>query len=291
MACFPQAKLFAALIPPLSQSMACNLLIFIVTVDFYAVTQVNRCFRMVLTGYLQARESSGHLSPYCFAWHRPTIEYLDRMQQQINLFQPIFRKERKILSFAALIQISGIFITALVVLYGLGLWQNSRINKELAGLKKQHDERIAMLERVSRKVSKLSGDVTVDEEVARLEAELAAERYIVSLLSKDKTGKAKNGKSGEAVGFSQYLEIFSRRVVQGMWISQFSVYDGGDHMLIKGGALSADLLPKFLQGLSAEPLLNGMEFRVLQMSRKETNSNWIEFALSSKELPDINTQK
>ena len=200
------------------------------------------------------------------------------MQQQINLFQPIFRKERKIFSFGALIQISLTIVVALAILYGYGSWQNTALKKDIAGMKKRHDERIGMLERLSREVAKHDSENTPQKEIARLEAELAAERYIVSLLGQDK--------HGTALGFSEYLEIFSRRVVQGMWISQFTVLDGGAHMLIKGGALSAELLPGFLQGLSEEPELQGLEFTVLQMAREEPKRAWIEFILSSKELDD-----
>ncbi len=208
------------------------------------------------------------------------------MNQQINLFQPIFRKERKLLSFAAFIQISGIVIAALAALYGYGNWSSKGLSQEVRSLKKQHDERIQMLERVSQQVAGRSGGEALTDEIRRLEAELAAERYIVALLGKDRSGKnlLGNDRLGEAMGFSGYLEIFSRRVVQGMWISKFSIFDGGEHMLIKGGALSAELLPLFLQGLSEEPTLSGLEFTVLQMAREESNRSWIEFVLSSKEL-------
>lgn len=198
------------------------------------------------------------------------------MQQQINLYQPIFRKERKILSFAALMQISGIVIFALAALYAYGSWSSNALVRETARLKRQHDERISMLERVSREASKRSDTADAQKEIQHLEAELDAERYIVSLLGRDKLGKA--------LGFSEYLEIFSRRVVPGMWISKFSVFDGGENLLIKGGALSADLLPTFLAGLSEEPSLTGMKFSVLQMARDESKRNWIEFVLSSKEI-------
>lgn len=198
------------------------------------------------------------------------------MNQQINLFQPIFRKERKILSFEALLQTGGLIVFTLAVIYGYGLWNNQGLQGDIRGLKKQHDERISMLERVSREASKYSEDNQTQEEIARLEAELVAERYIVSLLGKDKFGKA--------LGFSEYLEIFSRRVVQGMWISKFSVFEDGKHMLVQGGSLSAELLPTFLQGLSEEPALKGLEFTVLQMARDEPNRAWIEFVLSSQEL-------
>lgn len=205
------------------------------------------------------------------------------MHQQINLFQPIFRKERKILSFEAMLQTSTVVVVSLLVLFGYGLWNNKSLQSEIDGLKKLHDKRITMLEQASNEAAKYSSDDEAQEEITRLEAELAAERYIVSLLGKDKFGKT--------LGFSEYLEIFSRRVVQGMWISKFSVFEDGKHMLIQGGSLSADLLPVFLQGLSEEPALKGLEFTVLQMAREEPSRAWIEFALSSRELVEPLHQK
>jgi hypothetical protein len=198
------------------------------------------------------------------------------MNQQINLFQPIFRKERKLLSFETMLQICAVVLIALAGLYAYGWWHTQQLNGDVARLQKQHQKRLAQLERVSREASKRPAQTQVQDEIARLQAELKAERYILSLLDGDEVG--------QATGFSEYLQIFTRRVVQGMWLKEFVVYDGGDHMLIRGGSVSADLVPKFLKGLSQEPQLQGMHFSVLQMARDKPNKSWIEFVLSSREI-------
>lgn len=198
------------------------------------------------------------------------------MNQQINLFQPIFRKQRKLLSFAALLQTCAIMIVALAALYGFGWWQTGSLSNDLTALKQQHTQRLALLEKVSRESSKHNNTDETAKEIARLEAELAAERYLVSVL-----GDSEFGKRG---GFSIYLESFSRRVVPGMWLKRFTVFENGKHLLIEGGALSAELLPTFIQGLSEESHLSGIEFSVLQMARQEPTRSWIEFILSSKEI-------
>lgn len=200
------------------------------------------------------------------------------VNQQINLFQPIFRKERKLLSFEALIQICAVMVIALILLTGYGWWQSKGLDAQVAQLKKQHDARLEMLQQVTSEASKQSSNDETQKEIAQLQAELDAERYILSVLGEDEFG--------QTTGFSEYLQIFMRRVVQGMWITRFTVFDSGDNMLIQGGSLSADLIPEFLQGLSQEVQLQGMHFSVLQMARKEPNKAWIEFNLSSKEIEE-----
>jgi hypothetical protein len=98
----------------------------------------------------------------------------------------------------------------------------------------------------------------------------------LSLLQEDEVG--------QTTGFSEYLQIFTRRVVPGLWLKEFTVYDSGANMLIRGGSVSAELLPQFLQGLSQEPQLEGLQFSVLQMGRDEDNEAWIEFLLASQEI-------
>ena len=45
------------------------------------------------------------------------------MYQQINLYQPIFRKQRQIFSATTLAQVLGVVAAALLLLYGYGLLQ------------------------------------------------------------------------------------------------------------------------------------------------------------------------
>ena len=62
------------------------------------------------------------------------------MRQEINLFQPIFRREKKVFSAAAMLQILGVVAVALGVIYAYGQWQLASARAEIVRL----DERLAV---------------------------------------------------------------------------------------------------------------------------------------------------
>lgn len=195
------------------------------------------------------------------------------MNQQINLFQPIFRKQRKILSFVAMVQICLIVFAALLAISGYSWWQTVSLKQHLAGLKQQHNERLAQLDKVTREVAKMKNKDLSQTQIQRLEQELKAERHILSVLDARHLRGIK--------GFSSYFESFSRQVVQGMWLTGFDVANGGLSVQIRGSSTEPDLVPEFLKGLSKEKQLQGTQFSVLQMLREKDDMSWVDFVVSA----------
>jgi Tfp pilus assembly protein PilN len=195
------------------------------------------------------------------------------MNQQINLFQPIFRKERKILSFVTMVQICLIVLAALLLISGYSWWQTLSLKQNLAGLKQQHQARLAQLDKVTREVAKMKDKDQSQSQIERLEQELQAERHILAVLDGKRLRQIK--------GFSSYFESFSHQVVQGMWLTGFDVANGGQSVQIRGSSTEPDLVPRFLQGLSKEKQLQGTEFSVLQMLREDDDVSWVDFVVSA----------
>lgn len=195
------------------------------------------------------------------------------MNQQINLFQPMFRKERKILSFNAVVQVCLIIMAALAAISAYSGWQARSLKHSLVALSAQHQQRLVQLENITRESSALQSKDTTQSEIQRLEQELNAERQILSQL---------DGKHLRHIkGFSSYFESFSRQIVNGMWLTGFDVAQGGQTVEIRGSSVEPELVPQFLQGLSNESQLSGTQFSVLQMLREDVNYQWIDFVLST----------
>lgn len=195
------------------------------------------------------------------------------MNQQINLFQPMFRKERKILSFNATLQVCLIVVAALAAITTYSVWQTQAMKHTVATLATQHQARLAQLEKITREASTLQAKDNTQNEIQRLEQELNAERQILSRLDGKRLRHIK--------GFSSYFESFSRQVVNGMWLTGFDVMQGGQSIQIRGSSVEPELVPLFLQGLAQESQLSGTQFSVLQMLREEVNYQWIDFVLST----------
>lgn len=84
------------------------------------------------------------------------------MDQQINLFQPIFRKERKLLSFSALIQIGVIAVISLLIIYVLAWLQIASLEEDLTVLSSQQQIHLAQLEKANREMSRRDGEHTAE---------------------------------------------------------------------------------------------------------------------------------
>lgn len=205
------------------------------------------------------------------------------INQQVNLFQPMFRKERKLLSFNVLLQGCGLVLVMLMAMYLWG-WQQSReLDADLALLQGQLAQRTSQLEAMGARAAlhKASGDPQ-REELARLQQEVAARQQVVAALTRVRDSYTR--------GVSGYLESFARQAPQGMWLTGFTVQGGGESLVIRGSSLSADLVPVFLQGLSGETALRGTHFGLLQILREQDNNHHVDFTLYTGSEPPEQAQ-
>jgi hypothetical protein len=144
------------------------------------------------------------------------------------------------------------------------LWQVSALRAEL----KQADRQLAgvtkRFEEVSRTFGRQPRMRTTEEEIAELEQALAGRARVQEILSR--------GIFSNTEGFSPYFTAFARRHVAGVWLTGVDITGAAEQMTLAGRATEPSLVPRYLQRLSSEKRLSGIEFHVFQMSRPETGS-------------------
>jgi len=196
------------------------------------------------------------------------------VSQQINLYQPIFRKQKKIFSAKTLLQASAMLIAALLLIYGYGRWQVFTLNQELTHAKSQltaSQRRVAEMRRLNPPKVK---DQRLEKTSKRLQKELDTKRRVIAVLS---------GKSfGNTAGFADYFEGLARQHVAGMWLTGLKIQDGGTHLELSGSTLRPALVPRFLQHLGGEAPFAGMRFDTFKMSRDKHHTHWVDFVLKSR---------
>ncbi len=185
------------------------------------------------------------------------------MMQQINLYQPMFRKQKIVFSAVTMLQV-GIFF--LVIFTGLYAYQSislkpyekqlSNINSELEQLKTQ----LLTLERAQSTQGK---NKLLEKEIAKLSKELEKRERISRVLL--------NKSFGNSSGFSTYLEAFAKGHVQGTWLTDVEIKQGGTALGLKGKTLSSELVPIYIQKLAEEASLEGSAFNVMELARVETD--------------------
>lgn len=199
------------------------------------------------------------------------------INQQVNLFQPIFRKERKLLSFRVLLQASVVVFVLLMLMYGYGIRQTTRMQADLAQLQGQLDRRVAQVGELATRLAQRKTDTSAAQELARLDQEVAARRRVVDALTRVRDTYTR--------GVSGYMESFARQAPKGIWLTGFVVQAGGEVLVIRGSALKPALVPSFLQRLTEEATLAGTHFGLLQIEREDSASRQVDFTLYTGSEP------
>lgn len=179
------------------------------------------------------------------------------MSQQINLYNPLLRRQQKHFSAHAMVQALGLILAGALLFYGYVWQRTAELEKQAAQGAQLHEVTQARLARLNTELGPRAASRLLEDEVARATQELAARRQVLELMDK--------GELGNTRGFAEYLRAFSRQTVDGLWITGFQVSAPGDGMTISGRTLQAELVPVFINRLKRETVLAGKTFAMLEM--------------------------
>lgn len=182
------------------------------------------------------------------------------MYQQINLYQPIFRKQRQIFSATTLLQALGLVTAALVVIYGYGLMSVRALEAEIAQLEGRERALTLQLERIDPDIGRGQRE-ELDGELARLNSALFEQEQLVEVLRKQPLGLTD--------GFSGYLAALGRQRRPELWLTQIAINGGTGAMELAGRSLQPELVPEFMQRLGREPVLAGQRFDQFEIEHDE----------------------
>src|SRR5262245_25038404 len=166
------------------------------------------------------------------------------MYQQINLYQPIFRKQRQIFSAATMFQALAIVAVALLAIYGYGLLRVRSLEAEVVQLEGRERALTTQLARIDPSVNQGRRD-EVAGELARLNATLLDQQRLIEVLREQPLG--------DTAGFSPYLAALGRQRMPELWLTAIGVNGGTGAIELAGRSLDAKLVPEYMQRLSAEP--------------------------------------
>ena len=204
------------------------------------------------------------------------------MSQQVNLYQPIFRKEEKKFSTVAMLQAMGLVVVGVVAIYAYTGWQVGTLKSELKRAEQQHAAAGKRLADATEKFGLRPGRTSLDGEIARMEGEIVAKQRIQEILQR--------GIFSNTHGFSDYFVSFARQHTPGVWLTGFDITGAAEQMTLAGRSTNPELVPRYMQKLSVEKTLSGIEFRVFQMNRpatdaKEPDARYVEFQVKTSGNP------
>ncbi len=180
------------------------------------------------------------------------------MTQQINLFNPIFRKQKKYFSSVAMAQALAIICVACGALA-----VDAAIR--MRALTEQASATEALLSARQQRLTEVKVEFAPRQKSATMAADIIGAQEELAMLQ-NATATIKRGGFGDTTGFSAYFRAFARQSVEGLWLTELRISSGGAAIGIQGNALAAPMVPQFMARLAQEPVMKGKAFATLAMN-------------------------
>lgn len=174
------------------------------------------------------------------------------MSQQINLYNPAFASRGGGLDAVAMVWSLGAAVLLLGAIYGYAAIGVAALEDQVRFTATQLQKEQGRLEEIAKSVSSKKKSPELEAEIIRVEAQVGARQRIMDTL--------RSGAFGNTDGYSEYLRAFARQIVEGLWLTGFSIVGAGAEMAIHGKALQPDIVPAYLRRLNGEHSMQGRAF-------------------------------
>jgi hypothetical protein len=183
------------------------------------------------------------------------------MSQQINLFNPIFLKQKKVFSAANMVDALALLLVGVALFYGYASIESLNLDRQSVETARQYYQAKAQLTQTSARYAPKTPDASLAAQVKALEAQLSARKATLDSLG---VGLLASGAS-----YAEDLRALARQSLPGLWLTHFKVGAGGEDIEIVGRVLQPGLVPVYIQRLKQERALHGRAFDSLSMTQRE----------------------
>jgi len=179
------------------------------------------------------------------------------VSQQINLFNPIFLKQKKHFSAVTMVQSLGVvlFACALLVVYA-NLQLKERDGQAAASanqLLKAREQLITLATQFAPRQT----NAALDDDIKKAQADVDSLQQVFDAMQ--------GGALGNVKGYANYFRAFARQIVDGLWLTGIAIDSGGRDISLQGRTLNPELVPAYLSRLKSEPDIQGKSFSSLSM--------------------------
>jgi type IV pilus assembly PilN-like protein len=197
------------------------------------------------------------------------------MSQQINLYSPLFRKQKKVFSGVAMAQATALVVIGVLAFYAYVSLQTSLLEIRVVDSGQRVRAEIERLKVYSTTESPEVRAKALAEQKKKLEAALAERTRTVQALAESGLGRSD--------GYSASLRALARLSMQGVWLTRVQFAEKEGEVALVGLATHPELVAAYLERLRKEEALRGQAFSRLDIRRPATpeRPGVVEFTLSS----------
>lgn len=197
------------------------------------------------------------------------------MSQQINLYSPLFRKQKKVFSALALLQATALIVAGVLAFYGYIALQGRLLEIQVADSASRLRSEIERLKVYGAAETPEARARALGEERKKLEAQLAERNRTAQALAESGLGRNE--------GYSASLRALARLSMDGLWLTRVQFADKEGEVAIAGLATHPELVATYLERLRREEALRGQAFSRLEIRRAASANRpgVVEFSLTS----------
>jgi hypothetical protein len=208
------------------------------------------------------------------------------MLQQVNLYEPIFRDDQKLFSATAICVGLGAVAAVLVAISAFSEWRTRSLDRQLIALHAQEATQKKLAAEANAIVDQAESPDTIEAHLKAMAIDLSRRQQALRYLS----GGALTG-AGDGVlahrGFVGRMTALARQQIDGLWLTGATFASGSGGLELTGGAVSADLVPIYLERLAGEPAIAGTKLQSIEIRQpKKPSGTQIEFTVSTAASAD-----
>lgn len=181
------------------------------------------------------------------------------MSQQINLFNPIFLKQKKYFSSAAMLRALAVLVIGCALVGAYAHYQVKNLTVAAAASSAQLASAQAQLAVVKVEYGPKPKSPGLETEVVKAEQEMQSLKQVFDVLGE--------GKLGNTDGYSVYLRAFARQTIEGLWLTGFNIVGAGNEIGLQGRTVRPELVPAYMNRLKREQIMQGTSFGTLEISQ------------------------
>ncbi|MET3131395.1 hypothetical protein AAKU55_001657 [Oxalobacteraceae bacterium GrIS 1.11] len=206
------------------------------------------------------------------------------MSQQINLYNPLFRKQKKYLAAATMAQALGLVLVCALALVVYGQQRVGALERQAGQIQTELDLLEARKARSGVDFPPRVRSKAIELELAQAESDHKALQDVATILLR--------GEFGNTKGYSAYFRAFAHNRVTGLWLTGVSIVGAGNEIGLQGRTLQAGLVPGYISGLSRQPVLQGKSFGRLDIAQAPLEKSaavprYLEFSLQAAPAPPL----
>lgn len=195
------------------------------------------------------------------------------MEQQVNLFHPIFRTPKTVFSLRAILLVLGVLLAGLGLVTMATQWKHGVLQNERQQLEARRAQATQRLQSLNDNLGPRQSDPLLAEQLADLQAVRQQKLESLQVLSQ--------GNVDESSGFSSYLDALAQRRIKGLWLNNILIDDGGLSLTLAGRTHHQALVPAYLELLAQEQVYAGKQFAELRLDRVADSEDF-NFVLSTE---------